>query len=322
MKHEQITSFIHKLSMSDAQEHAEIYLLQLFPGITLGINYVNTHRIKGNAEDASTMNVLRINYCFDGRCEVKLKDGRYVYVDQNAICIEDHEPQYNFHYPLGFYNGIQIFIDKDIIKKQRLETFELFGIQPQKIVNTYSDTNQTFIHNASEAFAAQSAALVAIWENDNFSYDKKLEQIRFVLCQLFFYLINEEAADNSKPYQASFLTQSQYMIAIDCEQKITKDLSQKLTIETMAATYKISPSSLKKFFTGVYGCSISEYTQTMRMKKAKELFETTDYSVMQVAALVGYENQSKFSAVFKKHTRYAPLEYKRIYTLKRNEENT
>ncbi|MBQ8877631.1 MAG: hypothetical protein IJ029_02800, partial [Lachnospiraceae bacterium] len=79
MDYRQLSPEIFELTVSEADEHAEIYLLNLFPGIMLGINYVNIHRIKGNTKDAATTNTLRINYCFEGRCEVKLTDGRYVY---------------------------------------------------------------------------------------------------------------------------------------------------------------------------------------------------------------------------------------------------
>lgn len=322
MKYTKITDAIHELTIAEGTEHAEIYLLRLFPGIILGINYVNIHRITGNSKEASAMNALRINYCFEGRCEVKLQDGRYVYVDNNALCIEDHEPQYNFHYPLGFYYGIQLFIDKDIAKKQSLEALDLFGINLQGIVDKYSNSHQTFIQIASDAFIEKATEIRAVWESKALAPERKLQQIRFLLCYLLYYLTDDEAINKNKTYHASFLSLSQYMIALDCEQRITKDLSQKLTIEVLAASYKISPSSLKKFFAGVYGCSISEYTQAMRMKHAKNMLETTNLPVLQIAASVGYENQSKFSAVFKKHTGYAPLEYKRINNLRRNEETT
>ncbi len=322
MDYRQLSPEIFELTVSEADEHAEIYLLNLFPGIILGINYVNIHRIKGNTKDAATTDTLRINYCFEGRCEVKLTDGRYVYVDNNALCIEDHEPQYNFHYPLGFYKGIQIFIDKDVIQKQPLEALKLFGVSPQMIVDTYSSTNQTFIRIASEDFASKSAEILSVWENKEVSYESKLQQIRFLLCYLFYYLIHNKAFNTEKSYNASTLSHSQYMIALDCEHQITKDLSKKITVESLAAGYRISPSSLKNYFSGVYGCSISEYLQIMRMRQAKTQLEATDNSVMQIAASMGYENQSKFSAVFKKHTGYAPLEYKKIYHLRRNEEES
>lgn len=320
MNYKKIHESIHELSILNGSEQAKIYLLDLFPGIILGINYVNIHRITGNADEASSYNTLRINYCFEGRCEVKLKDGRYVYVDNNALCIESHEPQYNFYYPLGFYKGIQIFIHKDIVQDQGLSVLELFGGSPAKIVDKYSNTNKTFINFASEQFDCKATEIMSVWEKNNLSFDSKIHQIRFLLCQLFYYLVCDEAFNKNKVYNTNFISHSQYMIAIDCEEKITRDLSKKNNIEVMAANYKISPSSLKNYFSAVFGCSISEYTQAKRIHKAKELLETTDMSVMQIAASVGYENQSKFSAVFKKHTGHAPLEYKKLYILKRNEE--
>ena len=316
MQFKKISDHVSILSFERDTEHGEVYILKLFPGITLGLNCINIHRIIGDANEAATRNTLRINYCFEGRCEVKLADGRYVYVDNNALCIESHAPQYNYYYPLGFYKGIQIFIDVDTIKSQHIEAFDLLGIQPRIIVETFSNSNKTYIQTASDKFATKSSELMSTWENKDITLEKKLQQIRLDLCQLLLYIINEQATDESKPYNASCLSYSQYMIAIDCEQQIMQDLSKRLTIESMAKKYKVSPSSLKKFFSGVYGCSISEYTQTMRMKKASGLLQTTDESVMTIAAFVGYENQSKFSAVFKRHTGYAPLEYKRIYQLK------
>ena len=325
MKFTKITDTIYTLTDAKENEYAEIILFYLFPGIFLGINYVNMHRIICPPSESSTtpsMDCLRINYCFEGRCEVKLKDGRYVYVDNNVLCIEDHTPQYNFHYPLGFYKGIEISIDKNILSSTAYEALDLFGVNPYRLIEKYGNNDETFIHIASDLFAEKSAEIVSIWENDTLETDAKIHQLRFVLCQLLYDLIYDQAVNWNKVCNASSLSHGQYMIALDCERKITKDLSKKLTIASMASDYKVSPTSVKKFFTQVYGCSISEYLQTIRMKKAAQMLINESLSVMEIAAAVGYENQSKFSAVFKKHTGYAPLEYKKIYTIKRNEETT
>ena len=202
------------------------------------------------------------------------------------------------------------------------EIFDLFGISPVKLIKKYGNKDETFINIASGLFAKKSAEIVAIWEDDSISLENKVYELRFALCQLLYYLINEQAFDKERKYNACSLSHGQYMIAIDCEKRITSDLSRKQTIASMASDYKVSPSSLKKFFSQVYGCSISEYLQTIRMKEAARQLIEEDLSIMQTAANVGYENQSKFSAVFKKHTGYAPLEYKRIHTIKRNEDET
>ena len=156
MKLTKITDIVYTLTDSNDDESAKIILFYLFPGIFLGINYVNMHRIVGNPSEiskASNMDCLRINYCFEGRCEVKLKDGRYVYVDNDVLCIEDHTPQYNFHYPLGFYKGIEISIDKNMLSSTSYESLDLFGVNPQKLVEKYGNKNETFIHIASDLFS-------------------------------------------------------------------------------------------------------------------------------------------------------------------------
>lgn len=50
------------------------------------------------------------------------------------------------------------------------------------------------------------------------------------------------------------------------------------------------------------------------MKKAAELLENTNLPVSKIAEQVGYMNQSKFAAVFKKQIEMSPLEYRRFTT--------
>lgn len=327
MKLDKIADSIYRLTETNGKEQAEVITLYLFPGIYLGINNIHMQRLKvtmpGSIPDKSAVSppdIFRINYCLEGRCEIKLKDGQYVYVDNNVLCMESHAPTYNFYYPLGFYKGIEIYIDKKTVPNAFCELFDLFGINLFKLIEQYGNKDETFIRIASDLFVNKAAEIIAIWEDDTILIENKIYEFRFILCRLFYYLLHDLAVDKEKIYNASSLSHGQYRIALDCERRITADLSRKLTITSMAADYKISPSSLKKFFTMVYGCGISEYLQTMRMKEAACLLAEENLSIMQVAAKVGYENQSKFSAVFKKHTGHAPLEYKRIHAIKRNEE--
>ena len=79
----------------------------------------------------------------------------------------------------------------------------------------------------------------------------------------------------------------------------------------LAEYFSISETSLKNYFRGVYGQNISVYLREMRMNKAGELLASTRLSVAEIAAQVGYLNQSKFASVFKKHFGVSPLEYRR-----------
>ena len=69
------------------------------------------------------------------------------------------------------------------------------------------------------------------------------------------------------------------------------------------------------FRRGVYGQNISAYLRELRMKKAAELLASTRDSVAEIAARVGYENQSKFAGVFRTQYGMSPLEYRRTQRL-------
>ena len=49
----------------------------------------------------------------------------------------------------------------------------------------------------------------------------------------------------------------------------------------------------------------------VRMEKACELLKMGKKSVAQVAEMVGYEDESYFGRVFKKHTGLTPAQYKK-----------
>ena len=131
---------------------------------------------------------------------------------------------------------------------------------------------------------------------------------------LFSYLQN---LDHLPPSQAcTFFTETQVDIAKQVEKIITSDLRQHHPAWELAARFSVSETSLKNYFRGVYGQNISVYLREIRLKKAAELFASTKLSVSEVAEQVGYMNQSKFAAVFKKQYGQTPLEYRRSIHLK------
>lgn len=92
---------------------------------------------------------------------------------------------------------------------------------------------------------------------------------------------------------------------------LTENLDRRFTIEELARIFLINPSSLKEMFKAVYGKSLAAHIREHRMAHACTLLRTTELSVAEIAERVGYENQSKFSAEFKKTLHQLPTEYRR-----------
>jgi AraC-like DNA-binding protein len=92
---------------------------------------------------------------------------------------------------------------------------------------------------------------------------------------------------------------------------ITSDLGAHHSIDNLARKFSVSPTSLKNYFRGVYGKSISTYLRDQRMDKAAEYLEEGNSPVGDIALLTGYENASKFAAAFKSARGETPLEHRR-----------
>ena len=54
-----------------------------------------------------------------------------------------------------------------------------------------------------------------------------------------------------------------------------------------------------------------QYLTSVRIRRARELLETTDYTVSEIGALVGYDNPLYFSRIFKKQTGVSPAGYRK-----------
>jgi len=72
----------------------------------------------------------------------------------------------------------------------------------------------------------------------------------------------------------------------------------------------VNATDLQKGFKEIYQNSIYAYVKSYRMKKSKELLVKEDLSISDVANLVGYINNSKFSNAFKSEFGMTPSEYR------------
>lgn len=92
---------------------------------------------------------------------------------------------------------------------------------------------------------------------------------------------------------------------------LTADLSSRITIDELSRRFLMNPSTMKEVFKTVYGQSIAAHIREHRMERAAELLCETDASMAEIAAAIGYESASKFSAGFRKAYGALPTEYRR-----------
>ncbi len=83
-----------------------------------------------------------------------------------------------------------------------------------------------------------------------------------------------------------------------------------ISMDLMSLHFHFSPNYLSKIFKEKTGESILNYTQKFRIHRAKELLTKTQFSIAEVAAMVGYTDNAKyFTKVFKKLVGVTPIEF-------------
>ena len=71
----------------------------------------------------------------------------------------------------------------------------------------------------------------------------------------------------------------------------------------------ISRAQLHRKMKEITGISSSEFIRNIRLEQAAKLLSEGKINITQVAYAVGYNNQTHFSTVFKKHFGMSPTEY-------------
>jgi AraC family transcriptional regulator len=88
-------------------------------------------------------------------------------------------------------------------------------------------------------------------------------------------------------------------------------LAESPTLTELAANAGLSPYHFLRAFKSAVGVPPHRYQMQLRMNRARELLETTDLSVTEIAAQVGYDDPSYLGRLFRKHFGTTPAAYRR-----------
>lgn len=92
---------------------------------------------------------------------------------------------------------------------------------------------------------------------------------------------------------------------------IAEDLSRGLVLAEVARAVNLSERRLRHLFKAETGMTPARYLKSLRMRKAKELFDETFLNVKQVMFRVGVKDRNHFARDFRALYGQTPTEYRR-----------
>ena len=92
---------------------------------------------------------------------------------------------------------------------------------------------------------------------------------------------------------------------------INESYSERIKITDLAKMENMCMTAYNKEFKAQMGISPTKYIINLRMQKATELLETTNYSIKEISVLCGYEDYNFFTRVFKSCMGISPTLYRK-----------
>lgn len=134
--------------------------------------------------------------------------------------------------------------------------------------------------------------------------------VKAKLADLIVFAYRCKTGENAA-MQAEIIHSEKYRKINEIAEYITRDYQYNISLADIAQKFFISKSYLSKIYKEVTGFTVNEYINVVRIKKAQQLLENTEYSITQIAELIGYDSITYFEKVFKKYIELSPLQYRK-----------
>ena len=85
------------------------------------------------------------------------------------------------------------------------------------------------------------------------------------------------------------------------------------SVEELSQIFYMSKSYLCRMFKEVINFTVSEYINCYRIAASKGYLLDSDYSITEIANLLGYDSLTYFERVFKKSMSVTPLRYRKLH---------
>ncbi len=97
---------------------------------------------------------------------------------------------------------------------------------------------------------------------------------------------------------------------------IQQNLHQSIRMPELSEASFLSPSYLSVLFKKETGMSISDFILDLRLQTARNMLLHSDFSIAEISEILAFSSQSYFSAVFKKHCKQTPAQFRKKNYLK------
>ncbi|MBP2832453.1 BLUF domain-containing protein [Aquimarina sp. U1-2] len=293
-------------------EHGKGYIAtyKMFPGLV-----AKTYNVKLTREFKFTKKEKGIAptyfiYCVKGHYMHKFygeQSYKKIYTNQNVILSGGLDKGHEIVFPPEIDLQISlIFLSPEKFRKVHHKKAKRIEVAMQDLAKVFTlDKKEKYFGEIDPGTAEFSRLLI---EN------KRLDTLGVIITEgailntLGSQLTNHEKRKTEK--SSALLSNDNLDKILQLGEYIKEHIYRKIKIEELAEKSGIYPKKLQKGFNALFGESIANLIQRLRMEKAKELLQSTELSISEISYSVGISSLSYFSRLFQEHYGVLPSNYR------------
>jgi AraC-like DNA-binding protein len=146
------------------------------------------------------------------------------------------------------------------------------------------------------------------FKSENFTRKLFLEGLAYqILChQILQYQDDKKEEGNRTLLRSSELKQINHISSL-----IESNISDVPTVENLAREAGLNINKLQEGFKKLYGSTVNNYVQKVRLDAAYNLLTKTELSISEIVNAIGLSSKSYFSKIFKERHGIAPSEFRK-----------
>lgn len=183
------------------------------------------------------------------------------------------------------------------------------GFLPPECIHAYrGDAGNEFLIMNIPEYMVVNADMSRLQGGSRLNLDERWEAIRHLVMLELRQGKCSSALNSLYYYFYQYITSRSISSSI---RYINEHYAEDISIKTLADLEHYNVNYYYEWFRSRTGTTPVEYIKKLRMEKAKELLENTDFSIQHIAGQVGYQSNSSFSRAFKEYSGLSPAQYKR-----------
>ena len=160
-----------------------------------------------------------------------------------------------------------------------------------------------FYSGASSTYSYLFKEMIHELQNCKTGYE---DLLTMYLCQIF--LLVQRTRLEERPTVSTYIQEEMEF----ARRYFNEHYNEPISIQEYAESRNMSVCYFQRNFKQIVKHTPMQYLLTIRVNNAASLLETTDYSMAEIAAIVGYEDPLYFSRLFRKIKGVSPRDYRNL----------